>query len=79
MRTKAIIHETGNGLPGVGDHVPGDDGNLYEIVATDGRISTGSPGVGNSIDAEVTLSDWEDCDEDDVFPARATLASEVGL
>lgn len=69
----ATIHERGNGLPEAGDYVPGDDGELYEVVTIDGRIQTGGSGRGNWVDATVRPADWDDCDEDDVFPAQAVV------
>lgn len=67
----AEIIEQGNGLPDRGMYVPGDDGQLYEIVAIDGIINTGRhPGAGNWCRALVALVDWSDVDEDDVFPAQ---------
>lgn len=76
MTTPATITEHGNGFPEVGDYVPGDDGELYRIVAFQSRISTQSAGQGNTIQAELELADWDDCDEDDVHSASATLHQE---
>jgi hypothetical protein len=73
MVMDATIIEMGNGLPDAGDYVPGSCGNLYRIVSMDGRIRTGRPGCGNSVSAKVVLADWDDCGEDDEFPARAEL------
>lgn len=81
----ATIHERGNGFPGAGDYVPGDDGELYQIVSTSGRISTHGCGAANTIEAEVELADWDDVkdtddgqdddgDNDEAFPALAVLA-----
>lgn len=65
----STIYEQGNGLPKVNDYVRDSD-RLYRVAATDGRISTHGPGVGNSIQAELEPVDWDKCSEDDVFPAR---------
>lgn len=56
---EATIHERGNGLPDVGDHVAGDDGELYEVVEI-GRIHCGPSGSGNYMYAHVRLVDWSD-------------------
>lgn len=71
----ATIEERGNGFPGVGDCVPGSDGELYRITATNGRIHTGNPGSGspNYIYAEVELADWDDCEEDEIHTASAAV------
>ena len=62
---KAIITERGNGFPGIGDYVAGDDGEVYRVVRChSGRISTGQSGSGNSIRAEVELADWDDIDDE---------------
>lgn len=70
------INECGNGLPDVGDYVPGNDGNLYRVVSLDSRIQTGRPGQGNWIRATVELADWDDCDEGDESDAQAVLDGE---
>jgi len=71
---EATIEERGNGLPDVGDYVPGDDGGLYIVVTLDGPIHTGSaPGAANYVHATVEPADWSDCDEDAEFPALAIL------
>jgi hypothetical protein len=38
----ATISECSNGLPSSGDYVPGDDGNLYRVLAIVGQIHTGN-------------------------------------
>ncbi len=71
----ATISERGNGLPDAGDYVPGDDGELYEVVSVDNNIQTGrSPGEGNWIHAHVRLVDWSDCAEGSEFQALAIVA-----
>ena len=66
----ATIEERGNGLPDAGDYVPGDDGQLYRVVSTDGSVQTGrAPGRPNWIRATVAPADWSDCEEDAEFPA----------
>lgn len=74
MSLEATISERGNGFPDVGSYVPGDDGNLYRVVAT-GCIFTGnSPGVSNYMCAQVDEADWSDVDSDDeVFPASVSV------
>ena len=75
MASEATIQERGNGFPGVGDYVPGDDGGLYVVVTLDGPIHTGATGggEGNYIHATVEPADWADCDEDAEFPALAVI------
>lgn len=66
MTIRATIHERGNGFPDVGDHVAGDDGEVYRIVAQPNtRIHTGQQGSGasNYMYAEVELSDWDQVSE----------------
>lgn len=71
----AEIVERGNGLPTAGDHVPGDDGQLYMVMSV-GRIRTGAAaGCGDCVDARVALAHWQDCADGDVFPALATIAT----
>lgn len=70
----ATIHERGNGLPDVGDHVPGDDGSLYRVVSFVGPIHTGGPGAGNYVHATVELADWDDVSEEEEFPALAVVS-----
>lgn len=71
---KATIQERGNGFPSVGDYAPGDDGNLYRIVALSGRIQTAQSS--NYIYAEVESADWLDCPEEDEFPALVVLGED---
>lgn len=71
----AEIVEQGNGLPDAGLYVAGDDGQLYQIIKIESRINTGrAPGQGNWCRAAVTLADWSDVDEDEIFPALAIVA-----
>jgi hypothetical protein len=70
------ISERGNGLPSVGDYVPGDDGSLWRVASIVDRIHTGQPGEANYIHATVELASWDDCEEGDEFPALAVLPSE---
>ena len=72
----AIISEHGNGFPDVDDVVPSSDGELYKIVATNGRIHTADPGSGapNYIYAEVELADWDDYEESEIFEAHCELS-----
>lgn len=76
--SNATIQERGNGFPSAGDYVPGDDGNLYLIVSTGGNICTHGPGVANDIEAVVELADWDDCDEDEEFPAMVITDDGLG-
>jgi hypothetical protein len=74
LAVQAVIEERGNGFPGVGDYVPGDDGNLHRVVSVDGPIQTGrGVGRGNWILAQVELADWDDCDEGEEFPCMAIV------
>lgn len=70
----AEIIEQGNGLPEAGSYVAADDGELYRIVEIEGRTNTGrQSGQGSWSRAVVLLDDWDDVDEDDIFPALAVL------
>ena len=69
---EATIEERGNGLPDVGDYVPGD-GGLYLVVRIVGPIHTGGVGRGNYVHALVALVDWNECDEGDEFLAAVTI------
>lgn len=65
----AIITETGNGFPQVGDYVTADSSYLYRVVAVGSNITTHGPGKGNSIEAQVQDADWDEIpvgSEDDV-------------
>jgi len=71
---EATIEERGNGFPDVGDYVPGDDGQLYRVVTLTRRIETGtSSGAANWMGATVEEADWDDCAEEDLFPAAAII------
>lgn len=71
---KATIQERGNGFPSTGDYVPGDDGNLYEVISIGPRIMTGGySGASNYVHATVEVSDWEEVEEGEEFPALAVL------
>jgi hypothetical protein len=79
MLLDATIEERGNGLPDVGDYVPGDDGELYRVVSMSSRIETGRcPGAGDWVNAKVELADWDDCDEDDLHPSQCILDDDGG-
>ena len=70
MTTKAAIEERGNGFPEVGEHVAGDDGELYLVIARGSRIET-QPGRSNICTGyHLALADWSDLDEDEE-PAEA--------
>lgn len=73
----ATIEERGNGLPDVGDYVPGSDGELYRIV-TRGRIQTGEVGSGraNRMRATVELASWDDVESGVEFAASAVVDDE---
>lgn len=63
----ATIWEAGNGLPGFGDIVIGDD-QVWKVVTPDAnlRISTNGPGQGNSIEASlICVGDQCDLSEDE--------------
>lgn len=72
---KATIHERGNGFPDEGAYVPGE-GLLWRVVRIEGRICTGnsSKGGSNYVYAEVEEAEWEDCPEEDEFPAEVVTA-----
>ncbi len=72
----ARITERGNGLVDVGDYVPGNDGELYRVLALSGAIQTGGPGGGNWIRATVELADWSDCAEGEESTCLATVDAE---
>lgn len=74
VKCNAEIVERGNGLPQTGAYVGGDDGELYHIVSIENNINTGRrPGAGNWCRAEVELADWNDVEEDEIFPALAQV------
>lgn len=74
----ATISERGNGFPSAGDYVPGDDGELYQVLSIGSRIHTepGGSGGANWVTAQVELADWSDCDNSAEFPALCVLESE---
>lgn len=61
----ATIQEHGNGLADVGEHVVGDDGELYEVMRASNCIHTQGSGRPNYIYAVVRLASWTDIDEDE--------------
>lgn len=69
---EATIEERGNGLPTAGYYVPGDDGNLYLVARIISPIET-AQGRANWVRAELIAADWEDCAEEDEFPALAIV------
>lgn len=73
----ATIHERGNGLADVGDYVPGDDGELYEVASIVGPIHTGGSGGSNYVHATVELADWRDVSEEDVSTCQARFEAEA--
>jgi len=73
MRWNAKIIEQGNGLPDAGAYVPGNDGQLYKIVAIENNINTSGLGQGNWCRAVVALADWSDVDDAEIFPALARV------
>lgn len=69
-----VIEERGNGFPGPGAYVPGDNGSLYRVVSSDGRIETGeTAGASNWIRARVVPVNWSDCPEGQEFRAIVIL------
>lgn len=60
----AALVERGNGFPGVGDYVAGDDGEVYVVVSLGTVIHTGQPGSSAWIDGTVRLGDWGDVTEE---------------
>ncbi len=71
----AEIVEQGNGFPNCGVYVPGDDGELYEVVKLESRINTRHSSAGNWCRARVEWIDWSDVEEDEIFPALALILS----
>jgi len=72
----ATIHEHGNGLVDVGDHVAGNDGELYEVVETGGiHCSPSGSGGGNYMHGRVRLADWDDLTEEEA--EYVTCSAEV--
>lgn len=72
--TNAIIYEAGNGFPRKGDHVV-CNGDLSRVTDDGAVVHTDTSGRGraNHIFAEIVPADWDDCDEEDVFPATVEL------
>lgn len=70
-----IIEERNAGFPDTGRYVPGDDGNLYEVVCITSRIMTHDPlsGRPNYVKAQVNLADWDDCPEGEEFPGMVVI------
>jgi hypothetical protein len=74
ITVECTIIENGNGLPDVGDYVPGTDGELYQVAAMSGTIHTGPPGHGNYVHATVAHACWDEVDEDEeIHTARARI------
>lgn len=67
----AIIIEQGNGFPNVGDILWDNEGNVYRLIATDGRIHTGRAS-GNYIHGTLEAADDAD-DADAPFEARVEI------
>lgn len=68
----ATIIEQGNGYPSIGDYVQ-CEGDLYRVVSTGSSITTGDV-RGNAISAVLERAKWGDCEEDDVFQAKAIIS-----
>lgn len=66
----AIIHECGNGLPGVGEILENEDG-CFRLVSVLGDIQTPGFGRPNCIYAVVEAT--REVDPSEVFPARLVL------
>lgn len=66
--TEAKIFEMGNGFPNVGDTILHNDGRVFRVVETDGRIHTGD-NRGNFIFATVE----ETVSDDEPFEARVEI------
>jgi hypothetical protein len=67
----AIIHECGNGLPGVGDVLENEDGECFQIVSVLGDIQT--PGFGRANYVRAIVEGVRQVDPSEVFPARLVL------
>ncbi len=76
-RIQARVYEAGNGFPEVGDYLTGRDGMPYQLVSIAGRVSTNGAGVGNSIEVEVELADWDDF-EGEPYEAQLRLSAGEG-
>lgn len=75
-RQNATLSERGNGLPDVGDYVPGDDGQLYRVTER-GQLNTGlRPGESNWCRAVVELVDWSDCPDGEEHTAQAIVSED---
>lgn len=62
--SNCTIEERGNGFPGIGDYVAGDDGQMYLITGMASHIHTGqASGCSNYVYATVEMADWDDVDE----------------
>lgn len=71
MSITAKIIEQGNGFPFAGDILWDNEGNVYRLVETDGRIHTGRA-AGNFIYATLEAADDAD-DADAPFEARVEI------
>jgi hypothetical protein len=76
LTSAATITERGNGLPDVGDYVPGTDGELYRIVSMESAIHTDGAGGGMWVRAQVDLADWADCAEEDEHTASCAVEAQ---
>lgn len=78
MELDAIIRESGNGFPDVGDYVPGgitETTSLFRVLALRGPIHAGGHGgAPDWIRATVVEVDWEDCDAEDRFDASVEVS-----
>lgn len=71
---RAVIREAGNGFPADGDYVARDS-ELYRVVSCESTIHTDDrAGAANYIYAVLEPADWDDCDDDDVFPATVEVS-----
>jgi hypothetical protein len=68
----AVIYDHGHGLPGVGDYIEADDGEVYEILRVFGPTMHAIEG--SSVQAELKHVDVDDLDDEpELFKAGANL------
>jgi hypothetical protein len=74
----ATVIECGNGFPGIGDYLPGDDGKLYRVDEVTSRIQTDQPRWGYYVFANLEEAHWDDVNSDDnLYPASAVIPSTI--
>lgn len=69
----AVIYDHGHGLPGPGDHIEADDGEVYRVLRVFGEMHKHAI-EGHSVQAELEHVDVDDLDEEpEIFKAGAEL------